>query len=159
MRPIGDGHPCFITFEAGPTHDGLESAIRLAELAAEAGADAIKFQIVDAGRLVADRAQQFSYGVLIDREKGTEETASESLYEILKRRELPKHDWEKLKQRCDELGLAFFATVTFDDELEFIAELNCDTVKIASADVNHTPFIRKAARTGMNVQIDTGNST
>ncbi len=41
-REIGDNHPCFITFEAGPTHDGLESAKRLVKLARDAGADAIK---------------------------------------------------------------------------------------------------------------------
>ena len=40
-RQIGANHPCFITFEAGPTHDGLESAKRLVKLAAEAGADEI----------------------------------------------------------------------------------------------------------------------
>ena len=37
---LGDGHPCFITFEAGATHDGVESAMTLIRLAAEAGADA-----------------------------------------------------------------------------------------------------------------------
>lgn len=159
MRPIGDGHPCFITFEAGPTHSGLESAKRLAKAAAAAGGDAIKFQIVDAARLVADQKQQFSYGVLRDRKTGETENVSESLYEIIKRREMSKDEWRELKRYCDDLGLAFFSTVTFDDELEFISELGCDTVKIASADVNHLPFIRKAARTGMNVQVDTGNST
>ena len=86
MRPIGDGNPCFVTFEAGPTHDGLDSAKRLADLAAEANADAIKFQIVDAERLVADRAQTFSYDILVDRVTGIAKTVSEPLYEILKRR-------------------------------------------------------------------------
>jgi sialic acid synthase SpsE len=159
MRPIGDGKPCFITFEAGPTHDGLEIAKQLATLAAEAGADAIKFQIIDADRLVADRAQMFSYDVLTDRKTGEAKTVSEPLYEILKRRMLTVAEWRDLKRHCDSLSLAFFGTVTFDDELELIAALQCDTVKIASADVNHFPFLRKAARTGMNVQIDTGNST
>lgn len=159
MRPIGDGHPCFITFEAGPTHAGLESAKQLAKLAADAGGDAIKFQIVNADRLVADRKQQFSYGVLLNKQTGEMENVSESLYEIVRRREMSPAEWKELKRYCDDLGLAFFATVTFDDELEFITELGCDTVKIASADVNHLPFIRKAARTGMNVQVDTGNSS
>ena len=67
LRPIGDGHPCFITFEAGPTHDGLETAKALATHSAEAGADAIKFQILDPDRLVSDRKQPFSYQVLVDR--------------------------------------------------------------------------------------------
>jgi hypothetical protein len=33
-KVIGDGNPCFITLEAGPTHSGLESAIRLCRAAA-----------------------------------------------------------------------------------------------------------------------------
>ena len=41
---IGDGYPCYITFEIGPTHDGLDSAKRLIKHAADAGANAVKFQ-------------------------------------------------------------------------------------------------------------------
>jgi sialic acid synthase SpsE len=158
-RSIGDGNPCFITFEAGPTHDGLETAKRLASLAAEAGADAIKFQIIDADRLVADRKQLFSYDMLVDRTTGETKTVSEPLYDILRRRMLTEREWRELKKHCDALSLAFFGTVTFEDELALITDMRCDTVKIASADVNHHPFLRKAARSGLNVQIDTGNST
>jgi len=63
-KKIGTGYQCFITFEAGPTHNGLESAKRLVKHAADSGADAVKFQIFDADRLVADKTQLFSYGVL-----------------------------------------------------------------------------------------------
>ncbi len=158
-RKIGDGSPCFITFEAGPTHDGKESAKRLVSLAAQAGADAIKFQIIDPDRLVADKKQLFSYEILIDRESKRTETVSEPLYDILYRRSLNKEEWHEVKKYSDSLGLDFFATVGFDDEIEFLQELECDSIKIASADVNHFPFIRKAAKTGMCIQLDTGNST
>ncbi|HVV79533.1 MAG TPA: N-acetylneuraminate synthase family protein [Pseudolabrys sp.] len=158
MRSIGDGNPCFITFEAGPTHTSLETAKRLASLAAEAGADAIKFQIIDADRLVADKKQMFSYDILVDRATSETKTISEPLYEILRRRMLTEKEWRELKRHCDALSLAFFGTVTFEDELALITDMRCDTVKIASADVNHYPFLREAARSGLNVQIDTGNS-
>ena len=159
MRPIGDEHPCFITFEAGPTHDGIATAKRLASLAAEAGADAIKFQIVDADRLVADKKQTFSYETLTDKATGETASVTEPLYDILKRRMMSEAEWSELKRHCDSLSLAFFATVTFDDELDLVTRMKCDTVKLASADVNHLPFIRKVARSGLNVQIDTGNAT
>lgn len=55
--------------------------------------------------------------------------------------------------------MAFFATVGFDDEVGFLEELGCHSIKIASADVNHFPLIRRAARTGMCIQLDTGMST
>ena len=158
-RVVGDGEPCFITFEAGPTHDGLASAKRLVDLAAEAGANAIKFQIFDPDKLVADRSQQFSYQVLIDRGSGRSETVSESLYEILRRRCMPAPDWRELKAHSDACGLAFFATVGFESDIDFLVELGCHSIKIASADVNHLPLIRRAARTGMCLQLDTGNAT
>lgn len=159
LRPIGDGHACFVTFEAGPTHDGLATACRLAGVAAEAGADAVKFQMVDPDRLVSDRRQLFTYDVLVDRESGRRETVQEPLYELLKRRALTRQEWVSLKRHCDGLDLAFFATVAFEDELAFVAELGCRGVKIASADVNYPQLLRAAARTGLQIQLDTGNAT
>jgi N,N'-diacetyllegionaminate synthase len=158
-RDVGDGLPCFITYEAGPTHDGLESAKHLVKLAAESGADAVKFQIIDPDRLVADRKMPFSYEVLIDRATGKTETVSEPLYDILCRRALDHQSWRALKSYSDSLGLAFFATVGFDDEISLLEDIGCHSIKIASADVNHLPLIRRAARTGMCIQLDTGNAS
>ena len=158
-RDVGGGAPCFITYEAGPTHNGLESAKELVSLAAAAGADAVKFQILDPDRLVADRKMPFSYSVLIDRDTGQTEEVSEPLYDILCRRCLEHDEWRALKAHSDQQGLAFFATVGFEDEIDLLDELGCDSVKIASADVNHFPLIRRAAQTGMCLQLDTGNAT
>jgi sialic acid synthase SpsE len=158
-RRVGDGEPCFITFEAGPTHNGVESAKHLVSLAAKAGADAIKFQIIDPDRLVADKKQLFSYEILTDRGTGETLTISEPLYDILCRRTLDPEEWKDLKAHSDSMGLAFFATVGFEDEIELLEELECDSIKIASADVNHWPLIQRAARTGMCIQLDTGNAT
>ena len=159
QRVVGPGEPCFVTFEAGPTHDGLESAKRLINHAAAAKADAVKFQIFDPDRLVADRKQLFTYDVLVDRQSNRTETVSEPLYDILCRRTLSRDQWRLLKAHCDSLGLAFFATVAFDEDIELVESFGCDSIKIASADLNYRAFIRKAARTGMCVQIDTGNAT
>lgn len=158
-RAVGDEHPCFVTFEAGATHGGVESARRLIDIAAAAGADAIKFQILDPDRLVADRAQPFSYEVLIDRASARRETVTEPLYDLLARRALPPEAWRALKAHADARGLAFFATVGFADEIDRMVALGCDSIKIASADIDHLPLIRHAARTGLVVQIDTGNAT
>ena len=158
-RKVGNGQPCFVTFEAGATHEGLKDARRLAELAAEAGVDAIKFQIIDPDRLVDDKKQLFSYEVLTDRESGKTETVTEPLYDILCRRTLSKDEWKEVKTHCDALNLSFFATACFEDEIEFLEKLECGSIKIASGDVNHWPLIRRAARTGLCIQLDTGNST
>lgn len=158
-KKIGDGEPCFIVFEAGPTHDGVDTAKELIRLAADAGADAVKFQILDPDRLVADTKQLFHFDILVDRDTGETKTVSEPLYDLLKRRSLSKDEWRELKNYSDSLGLAFFATVGFEDEIELLEELECDSIKIASADVNHIPLIQRAARTGMCLQLDTGNAT
>jgi N,N'-diacetyllegionaminate synthase len=158
-RVVGDGQPCFITYEAGPTHDSLASAKRLVKLAADSGADAVKFQIFDPDRLVADKAMTFSYEILVDRATGRTEPVEESLYEILRRRCLAESEWRELKAYSDSLGLAFFSTVSFEEDVRLLESLGCDSIKIASADVNHFPLLRQAARTGMCLQLDTGNAS
>lgn len=153
---IGSGAPCFLTFEAGPTHQGLESAKRLARYAKEAGGNAIKFQVFDPMRLVADPSLPFTYEVLVDAATGRKETVTEPLRDILLRREMKQDEWRELKRYCDGLGLIFFATACFHDDVDFLVDIGCQSIKIASADVNHLPFIRYAARTGLCIQLDTG---
>jgi N,N'-diacetyllegionaminate synthase len=157
-REVGDSAPVFITFEAGPTHDGVATAKELVSHAARAGADAVKFQIIDPDRLVADRQQTITYEVLVDRDSGKTETVQESLYEVLRRRVLTHAQWREVKAHSDDLKLAFFATVGYEDEIALLQAIGCHSIKIASGDVNHLPLIRRAARTGMCIQLDTGNS-
>ena len=56
---IDDNYPCFITFEAGATHDGLDYAKKLIKYSADSGADAVKFQIFDPDELIADKNLMF----------------------------------------------------------------------------------------------------
>jgi len=158
-KKIGEGAPCYITFEAGPTHSGMDSAIELVRLAHMSGADAIKFQIFDPDKLVADRKQLFTYDILLDRETGETKTISEPLYDILQRRSLSQTEWREVKKVADQLDIAFFATVGFKEDLEFLVDIGCDSIKIASADVNHYPLLEQAAKTGMCIQLDTGNAS
>ncbi|RVU36763.1 N-acetylneuraminate synthase [Hwanghaeella grinnelliae] len=158
-RKVGDGEPIFVTYEAGPTHEGVESAKDLIRHAARAGADAVKFQIFDPDRVVEDKSALFTYEILVDRETGKTETVQEPLYDLLKRRALSNDEWREVKACADECNLAFFATIGFPDEVDLVESLGCASIKIASGDVNHFPLIRKAARTGMCLQLDTGNST
>jgi N,N'-diacetyllegionaminate synthase len=156
---LGDANPTFITFEIGPTHNGIESAKRLIKHSVDAGANAVKFQIFDPDKLVADKKQLFSYEILIDKKTGEKKTVEEPLYDILKRRCLSIEEWKEIKDYCDKVGIAFFSTVGFVEDVELLEEIGCDSIKIGSADVNHFPLIRRAAESGMSVQLDTGMST
>ena len=158
-KPVGADAPVYMTFEAGPTHEGVESAKRLVEAAAKSGGDAIKFQIIDAERLVADQSVEITYSVLADRETGALETVTEPLIEPLRQRMLTPNEWRDVKKHADDHGLAFFATVCFDDEVDFVKELGVHSIKIASADIDQLPFIERAAHTGLCIQLDTGNAT
>lgn len=156
---VGDGEPTFITFEAGPTHNGLESAKNLVQLAADAGGDAVKFQIFDPDELVADKALMYSYDVLVDKITGQTETITEPLYDIFVRRSLSENDWKELKAFSDSLGLTFFATIGDELGLQLVESIGCESIKVASADVNYLPWLRKIAKLGTSIQLDTGNAT
>ncbi|HBH04888.1 MAG: N-acetylneuraminate synthase [Elusimicrobia bacterium GWA2_69_24] len=156
-RPCGDGHPVFIVFEAGPTHHGFESARRLVEVAAEAGGDAIKFQILDTDRLMGQRDVAITYKVL--NADGSVEDVTEPLEVILRRRELTRAEWAELKRYADKLGITFFATVDYSETLDFVRELGCHAVKVASGDLNHHPWLARVAASAIPVMIDTGSST
>lgn len=158
-QSISDRSPTFITFEIGPTHNGVDSAKRLIKYSAEAGANAVKFQIFDPEKIVADKSQLFEYEILKNKKTGEKKLVSEPLYDILKRRCLSLEQWKEIKSYSDELGIAFFATVGFERDIELLEDIGCDSIKIASADINHFPLIRKAAETGMSIQLDTGMST
>lgn len=158
-KSIGDRERCFIVFEAGPTHFGLESAIKLVDMAVAAGADAIKFQMMDVDKLVADHEYTFSYGILKDKRSGEVEVVEEPLYKILKRRELNKDAWRQLKNYCDGKKMQFFSTACFNEDVDFLVnELNVPTIKINSGDVIYLDLIEYAAKKNVNIQLDTGSS-
>ena len=154
---IGDNRKCYITFEAGPTHFGYESAKRLISYASDAKADAIKFQFFNPDQLYANKKLQISYKYLTKNFILKKKKAN--LYDLFKKRYLTKIEIKKLKKFADKKKIDFFLTIGDKSGLELISELNCKSVKIASADINYIPFIRKVAKKNMNIQIDTGNST
>ena len=156
---IGKYQKAYIVFEAGPTHRGFNSAKNLIKMAKKAGADAIKFQMFDTERLISNKNQKFQYEILINRKKNKSKKVNESLYKIFKRRELEKKQWAQLAKLSRKLKIAFFVTCGFNDEIKFLKKIGCDSIKIASADVNHLPLIKEAARTNLCIQLDTGMST
>ncbi len=151
--------PTRVVFEAGPTHSGIDEALAL--VAAAKGADAIKFQLIDADRLVADHEKRIAFKVL---DNGEMSERTESLHAILKRRELEPDDWLALRDAASEAGLAFYSTAAYEDEFDFlIKEMEVDGVKIASADIDHLPLLRyvadrvSTAAHEVEVHLDTGS--
>ena len=156
---VGGELPAYIVFEAGPTHDGLEVALKLVDVAVSSGADAIKFQIIDVEKIIPDPTVMFTYKVLLDKNSGEVETVVESLKAILRRREMPLDDWRKVIEYCEQKGIEFFSTATNFEEIEFLASMNVGSIKICSGDIDCHYLLRKAAQYPWTVQIDTGNAT
>src|SRR4051812_20100257 len=103
-REVGPGRPCFIIAEAGVNHNGsLETARRLIDVAAVAGADAVKFQTFKAERLATPDAPKAEYQL---RATG----AAESQFEMLRRLELSPEAHRELMLYCSEQGILFMST-------------------------------------------------
>ena len=158
-KEIGSTCPVYIVFEAGPTHDGFETATKLVDVAVEAGADAIKFQILDAEKMVSGPDVMFTYKRLVSRNTGKVEVVTEPLLDILKRRELKRDEWKRLIAYCRKKKITFFSTISNTEEMHFLLENKVDTVKICSGDVNFFYLLKQVAGYDWTVQIDTGSSS
>ncbi len=156
---IGDDFPVCIVFECGPTHSGLSSAKRLVDIACDSGVKCIKFQMLCANKLVSDKKQLFKYSILKNKTTGETQEVDEPLYDILSRRQLNKEEWTELANYINLKNMIFICTVLHLEDISFLKEIGCDSLKIASADIDYVPILEAAARSGLNVQIDTGSSS
>ncbi|WP_432407109.1 N-acetylneuraminate synthase family protein [Wukongibacter sp. M2B1] len=145
---IGDNQPCFIIAEAGSNHDGkYEQAIKLIDLAVEANADAVKFQIFTAGKIAAKTNHEIAK---------LNSTHGQDLYELYKKLEIPRQWIPKLKKYCDEKEIMFLATPFDYDAVDSLEEIDIAAYKIASFELVHLPLLRYVARTGKPIIFSTG---
>ena len=128
-RKIGPGHPCFIIAEAGVNHNGdVKMARRLVDVAAEAGADAVKFQTFKADQVVSAAASKAEYQV--------ETTgSSQSQLEMLQALELSREAHVELQAHCRERGVLFMSTPFDEGSADFLDELDVPVFKIPSGEV------------------------
>lgn len=151
-REIGEGHPCFIIAEAGVNHNGrLELARQLVDMAAQAGADAIKFQTFKADRVASRDAPKANYQL------ETTDTA-ESQYEMLRRLELSAEAFVELGAYCAQKGILFMSTPFDEESADFLNGLNIELFKIPSGEITNLPFLVHVARLGKPMIVSTGMS-
>jgi pseudaminic acid synthase len=149
---VGPGNPCYVIAEAGSNHNrDLDTALRLIDVAAEAGADAVKFQTYTAEGLYSRRTPDMRYlkdqGLIGDRE---------SVWELIKRVEIPWEWHAELATHARKAGIAFFSTPFQEEAVDLLEGIDVPAFKIASYEVNHLPLIERAARTGKPLLISTG---
>jgi N,N'-diacetyllegionaminate synthase len=152
-RLVGEGQPCFLAAEVGINHNGdLKLAHLSIDAAADAGADAVKFQNYRTEDFLSDRSLTHQY---VSQGK----TVVESQFDMFKRCELAPESLCQLREHCDRRGVVFFSTPTSEKGIQDLVELHAPLIKNGSDYLVHLPLIRAMARTGLPTVISTGMAT
>ena len=143
-RLIGEGEPCFIIAEAGSNHNGsLKQAKKLIDVASEAKANAVKFQIYKAESLYSRYTPEFSY------------LKGQDTYELIKDIETPREWINELAKYCEDKNITFLAT-PFDFKAVDLLDKYVPAFKIASFEIVDLELLRYAAEKGKPMIISTG---
>ena len=147
-------HPTFIIAEAGVNHNGdIKLAQELIDIAADAGADAVKFQTFQAEKLVSRHAPKAEYQT-----QTTDRT--ESQLEMIRKLELSKSDHEVLINHAQMRGISFLSSPFDIPSLHLLTQdFGLTTIKIPSGEITNAPFLLAIARSAENVILSTGMST
>ncbi len=148
--------PVFFIAEAGVNHNGdLDLALRLVEIAHQAGADAVKFQTFTTDKVIAVDAPLAEY------QKAN--AGAPSAVEMLKGFELPHADFARIADHCRAIGIEFMSSPFDLDSAAFLAGIGMTKFKLASGEITNAPFVRGVARlaadNGGSVILSTGMST
>jgi N-acetylneuraminate synthase len=142
----------FIIAEAGVNHDGdPERAAALVDAAAEAGADAVKFQTFHADRLATADAPKAAYQSRAD---------GANQLEMLRALELDADAHRMLARQCSDQNIIFLSSPFDVESLAFLVdEIGVDSLKIGSGEITNGPLLLAAAQSGRKVILSTGMST
>ena len=150
-RWVGDGEPCFVIAEVGINHNGdLSIAKRLVDAAAEAGADAVKFQ-------KRTLTEVYQHALLDDPRIG--EQGLQYIVPILKECELSDADFTELWEYCRARGIMALCTPWDRTSVDFIDRLGTPAFKIGSPDMTNAPLLEYVARKGKPLIVSTGMAT
>ncbi|MDG2992389.1 N-acetylneuraminate synthase [Candidatus Synechococcus calcipolaris G9] len=147
-------HSTFIIAEAGVNHNGdRQLAKELIDIAADAGADAVKFQTFQAEQLVSRYAPKADYQIqTTDRQ--------ESQLEMIRQLELSIGDHQDLIDHAQMRGIQFLSTPFDGPSLHLLTQtFGLKTVKIASGEITNAPFLLEIARAAETIILSTGMST
>lgn len=143
----------FIIAEAGVNHNGsMETAKRLVDEAAKAGADAVKFQTFKTENLVCRNARKAAYQMQTTKQE-------ESQFAMLKKLELTPDMHEELMSYCRQKHIMFLSTPFDIESLWYLVRCGVEIIKVPSGEVSNYPYLREVGKTGKPVIISSGMST
>lgn len=137
--------------EAGVNHNGdIKLAKQLIAVAAEAGADLVKFQTFVTASNISRNAPKAEY-------QRVSTDPEESQYAMVRKLELSKDDHLELIGECKQRGIGFFSTAFDASSIDLLEELNIgDYVKVPSGELTNLPYLRYLTRHGKHVLLSTG---
>lgn len=142
-----------IIAEAGVNHNGdIDIAKKLIDIAAEAGADLIKFQTFNANLLVTEGALKADYQILAS-------DTTESQQTMLRKLELTEAMHHELINHCILREIKFFSTGFDIESIDMLANLGQELFKIPSGEITNLPYLRHIGQLEKNVILSTGMSS
>lgn len=149
LRP---GHTSVIA-EAGVNHNGqVDLAHRLVDAAADAGADAVKFQTFRAEGVATEEAPKAEYQRHTTGPSGNQRA-------MLRQLELSEEYYPALIAHCKERGIIFLSTPHDWEAIQVLDRYDVPAYKVGSGDLTNLPFLRCIARTGRPIILSTGMGT
>jgi len=140
----------YIIAEAGVNHNGsLDTAKILIEKAAEAGADAVKFQTFTAEAIITKDAEKAEYQKDTTGDK-------ESQFEMVKKLELDIDAHKSLIKHAKKHKIDFLSSPFDIQSIETLHSLGLETFKIPSGEITNLPYLRKLAGLNAKYIISTG---
>jgi N-acetylneuraminate synthase/N,N'-diacetyllegionaminate synthase len=142
----------FVIAEAGVNHDGkLGQALQLVDAAAEAGADAVKFQLF--------RVEEQISGVAPTADYQQKHTGATTMTEMAKSYDLAWEAHREIAAHCRMRGIVYMASCFDPQAVDFYLGLGGLAIKVGSGEITNLPLLGHMARTGRPVLLSTGMST
>lgn len=147
---MSDAPHCMVIAEIGVNHNGdVDLARKLIDVAAEAGADAAKFQTFFADELASPTAAKANY------QKVTTD-AAESQHAMLRALELTESDLRTLKSHCEARGITFLSTPFSINAIDLLDRVGVGAFKVSSGDLTYPQMLTHMASKGKPVILSTG---
>ena len=149
---IGDGNNCRFVAEVGSFFNkDIDLAIEYLSLAAEAGVDVFKTEILHDPNICLDSANyKVTYKTAISSE-------TENYRKFIERKVVKLSDYEKLLSHADTLGVPVMATVFDEKGLNFLQEHGGAAIKISRNNIRHKSLVSAAAKTKLPLIFDLGD--
>jgi len=140
----------FVIAEAGVNHNGsIDLAMKLIDVASDAGADAVKFQTFKAESLVCQHAEKAEY-----QKKAT--GADGSQFEMIRKLELDRNDHLALMRHCHAKNIMFLSTAFDHNSIDLLDDMGLEIFKVSSGDITNLPYLRYLGRLNKQVILSTG---